>query len=139
VESLASSIKKKNPKVVIHCDAVQGFGRTDFPVGGGSVDLVSISAHKVTGPKGIGACVVLNPELLQKKRLRPLIWGGSQENGLRSGTHSAGLIGAFHVAAERTLKNRTQYEKHMNALKSELMKEFQARKLFDEVKLNSPQ
>lgn len=98
VEALATAAKAKNPHVVFHTDSVQAFGKVPLPKAPSAVDLVSISGHKVHGPKGVGALIVLNRSLL-KGGLRPLIWGGEQEGGFRSGTQNAGLIAGFHSAA----------------------------------------
>ncbi len=105
VEELARIAKERVPGVIFHTDAVQAFGRVDVPTAPSPVDLVSISGHKVEGPKGVGALLVLNRALL-KSGLRPLIWGGDQEGGFRSGTQNAGLIAGFRAAVEKTLEER---------------------------------
>lgn len=80
------------------CDAVQGYGRMEIPDG---PDLIATSAHKIHGPKGIGALWVRNGV-----RLPPLLLGGGQEHGMRSGTVSPALVAGFgaaaRLAAERT-------------------------------------
>ncbi len=73
------------------CDAVQGYGRMTMPAG---ADLIAISAHKIHGPKGVGALWIRNG-----LDLPPLLFGGGQENGLRSGTVSPALIAGFGAAA----------------------------------------
>ncbi|MEP6785597.1 MAG: cysteine desulfurase family protein [Sphingomonadales bacterium] len=79
------------PNSLIFCDAVQSFGRVAIPDG---VDLVAISAHKIHGPKGIGALWVRDGIPLE-----PLMFGGGQEGGLRSGTLSPALCAGFGAAA----------------------------------------
>jgi cysteine desulfurase len=82
-------VKKANPEALILVDAVQAFGKIDVKPIAQEVDFLSISAHKIHGPKGIG---VLCNNLKQK--LKPLIYGGGQEQGLRSGTENVpGVIG----------------------------------------------
>jgi cysteine desulfurase len=122
VEKIAQQVKEKNPDVVFHCDAVQAFGRIDTPSFPSSVDLLSISAHKIEGPKGIGALIVLNKKLLQSGNLRPLVWGGEQEHGLRSGTQNAGLIAGFHAAAEQVLQKKESNFRHYVTLRNEFEK-----------------
>lgn len=129
VHELAAQAKKINPNLIFHTDAVQAFGRVDIPDSSTAVDLVSISAHKVGGPKGIGALIVLNKDLLQRKRLRPLIWGGSQEGGFRSGTQNAGLISGFHIATEITLAQRAAYTEKTLALRTLFKNELEKRGL----------
>jgi cysteine desulfurase len=91
------------------CDAVQGFGRVDLPLE--VCDMVAISAHKVHGPKGIGALWVR-----QGVELEPLLHGGGQEGGLRSGTLSPALCVGFGEAA-RLLAERGEADRtHVAAL-----------------------
>jgi cysteine desulfurase len=90
------------------CDAVQGYGRVALPP---SVDMVAISAHKIHGPKGIGALW-----LREGVRPAPLIHGGGQEAGLRSGTLSPALCAGFGVAA-RLMRERADADRdHVEAL-----------------------
>ncbi|MDX3899546.1 MAG: cysteine desulfurase family protein [Sphingobium sp.] len=90
------------------CDAVQGFGRVALPQG---ADMVAISAHKVHGPKGIGALW-----LRDGLTLPPLIHGGGQEGGLRSGTLSPALCAGFGVAADLLAHRGEQDAAHVEAL-----------------------
>ena len=71
-------------KIVFHTDATQAFGKVDLDVQADGVDLLSLSAHKIYGPKGIGALYVRRRD--PQVRLQPLIDGGGHERGLRSGT-----------------------------------------------------
>jgi cysteine desulfurase len=120
VEELARVAKRKVPGVVFHSDAVQAFGKIQTPVGGSPVDLVSISGHKVEGPKGVGALVVLNTELIKNQKLRPFVWGGEQEGGFRSGTQNAGLIAGFAAAARQMTSNRAAHEASVRKLRDRL-------------------
>lgn len=129
VEELARLAKERVPGVVFHTDAVQAFGRVQTPVAPSAVDLVSISAHKIQGPKGVGAMIVLNKALL-KNGLRPLVWGGEQEGGFRSGTQNAGLIAGFHAAAQQTLSEREAYARHCAQLRSRFRELLLAKGLF---------
>ena len=98
IERAAEIIKKACPSALIHCDAVQGFMRIPLPKAQ-NVDFFSVSAHKIHGPAGVGA-LFLRRELIKKRYLCPVIFGGGQEDGLRSGTENlAGAVG-FAKAAE---------------------------------------
>lgn len=98
IERAAEIIKKDCPSALIHCDAVQGFMRIPLPKAQ-NVDFFSVSAHKIHGPAGVGA-LFLRRELIKKRYLCPVIFGGGQEEGLRSGTENlAGAVG-FAKAAE---------------------------------------
>src|SRR5690606_29820052 len=81
--------KAKNPKVVVHTDAVQAAGDIDITPSALGVDLLSIAAHKLYGPKGVGLLYVKN-----RTPWRPMMLGGSQEKERRAGTENlAGIIG----------------------------------------------
>ena len=108
IEEFAKEVKTTNDEILFHSDCVQAFGRISVPASPSLVDLISISGHKIEGPKGIGALVVLNKKLLNR-RLRPIIWGGSQEGGLRAGTSNTALITAFAAAAKYTLSRQKTF------------------------------
>ena len=95
VQAAARAIKRKKAPAALHTDCVQAFCKLDFTVKGLGADMCTVSGHKVHGPKGVGALYV-------KKGVRvlPIIYGGGQERGLRSGTESLPLIGAFAKAVE---------------------------------------
>lgn len=91
------------------CDAVQGFGRVPLPLG--CCDLVAVSAHKVHGPKGIGALWVR-----EGTPLDPLLHGGGQEGGLRSGTLSPALCTGFGEAARLLAERAAEDQAHVASL-----------------------
>lgn len=94
IPGLARALKKAAPKVLLHCDAVQGFLKVPFTVKSLGADMVTISGHKIHAPKGIGALYIRSG-----LHLRPLILGGSQEDGRRAGTEAIPAICAFGEAA----------------------------------------
>ncbi|MBE6548363.1 MAG: cysteine desulfurase [Ruminococcaceae bacterium] len=99
IGNIFSEAKKINPDVVTHTDAVQGYLKVKMDIGRLSADLVSISAHKIHGPKGVGALCIA-PDIIKTKKIIPHIVGGGQENGLRSGTENLlGMVG-FGAAAK---------------------------------------
>src|SRR5438105_15639744 len=83
--------------ILFHCDAVQGLGKVPFDVEQMKVDAVSISAHKMYGPKGVGALWVRRKP---RVRIAPIIDGGGHERGMRSGTLNVPGIVGFGKAAE---------------------------------------
>lgn len=110
IELIGKLIKEKSARVKFHVDAVQSYGKLLIDVEKFNIDLLSTSAHKIHGPRGIGFAYI-------RKGLMPnsLISGGGQERNLRSGTENlAGIVG-FGTAAEIMYKN--QYENYSNALK----------------------
>lgn len=108
--------KARNPQVVTHTDAVQGYLKCRFTPASLGADLVSISAHKVHGPKGVGA-LYINPALLKAKRIVPFLLGGGQESGLRSGTENVLAIAAFGAAVSALYPCMADDMTHMSELR----------------------
>lgn len=107
--------RARNPHVVTHTDAVQGYLKHRFTPASLGADLVSISAHKVHGPKGVGA-LYISPTLLKTKQIVPFLVGGGQENGLRSGTENVLGIAAFGAAVAHLYPRMAEDIAHMRAL-----------------------
>jgi cysteine desulfurase len=103
--------------VLFHTDAAQAFGKVPLDVNAMNIDLMSISAHKVYGPKGIGALYVRRRP---RVRLEPLIDGGGQERGLRSGTLPAPLCVGFGEAAAIALQEMAGEAPRLRALRDRL-------------------
>ena len=92
--------KAKNPNIVTHTDAVQGYLKCRFTPATIKADMVTLSAHKIHGPKGVGALYV-SPEALKRRDFVPTLVGGGQEFGFRSGTENLiGIVGFGAAAAE---------------------------------------
>ncbi len=108
--------KQRAPHAVTHCDAVQGFLKCRFTPASLGADMISLSAHKIHGPKGVGALYV-SAELLKQRGLVPLVQGGGQEFGFRSGTENViGIVG-FGTAAAAGAKTHADDMAHMAALR----------------------
>ncbi len=118
LKKLFSMAKRKNPEIVTHCDAVQGFLKVPFTPKMISADLVSLSAHKIHGPKGVGA-LYISPEIIKAKKIVPYIIGGGQEGGYRSGTENTVGIAGFGAAAEEQRANFATSIAKMTALRDE--------------------
>lgn len=115
VERAFRMAHKKNPETITHCDAVQGFMRVRFTPASLDADLVSVSAHKIHGPKGVGALCVA-PGIIRAKCLAPVIYGGGQEEGFRSGTENLIGIAGFARACTETCENSARDAAHMDEL-----------------------
>lgn len=125
--------KSINPDVVTHTDAVQSYMKMKVSPVDLKADLVSISAHKIHGPKGIAALYV-SSDVIKKKQLKPIIYGGGQESGFRSGTENLIGIAGFGAAAEMGYKNLSSDVKQLRELR-----EYTLSKLEDlDVRVNLP-
>ncbi len=92
-----AKIKAKYPEAITHCDAVQGFLKVAFTPASLHADLVTVSAHKLHAPKGVGA-LYISADMVKKKKIAPYLYGGGQEKGFRSGTENTIGISAFGAA-----------------------------------------
>ncbi len=96
IEEIGRRIKQKNPKILYHVDAIQAYGKYRIYPKKLNIDLLSVSGHKIHGPKGSGFLYID-----EKAKVRPLILGGGQQNGMRSGTDNVpGAAGLGQAAAE---------------------------------------
>ncbi|MCI8589504.1 MAG: cysteine desulfurase [Clostridiales bacterium] len=91
--------KQKKPDIITHTDAVQSFMKIPFTPQQLGADLVSVSSHKIHGPKGAGA-LYISEEIIKQKKISPLLFGGGQEYGFRSGTENTISIAGFGAAAQ---------------------------------------
>ncbi len=115
IEKIARLVKEKNPRCLVHSDGVQAFGKISVRLE--NVDLYSVSAHKIGGVKGCGA-------LIKRKSLAlsPYLYGGGQENGLRSGTENVFGIMAFYYAAEEKFSSLDADGKRLSGFRENLWK-----------------
>ena len=114
IREIAQGLKAKNPQTLLHTDAVQGFLKVPFSARTLGADLISLSAHKIGGPKGIGA-LYLGPRM---KNVKPLLPGGGQEHGLRSGTEATAQIAGFAKAVELRMETLSEALSHMAEIKA---------------------
>lgn len=112
VEEISRIVKGFNPSVIYHVDAVQAFGKLRISPKKLGVDLMSISGHKIHGPKGSGVLYIK-----EKTLLRPIIYGGGQQRALRSGTENVPAIAGMGLAAELIYKEHDSKMRHVRGLK----------------------
>ena len=131
IAEIARAVKERNPKTIVHSDAVQAAGAVDVRPDALGVDLLSLTAHKVYGPKGAGL-------LYQRRRtpLEPLLLGGGQEEERRAGTENvAGAVGLAR-ALQLAIEERQSRAEHARQLRDELWR--QLRERVHPLRLNGP-
>ena len=106
VEKIKQAVRRFNAPALIHCDAVQAFGKIPLKPSALGVDLMTVSSHKIHGPKGAGALYVR-----KGVKIAPHIFGGGQEQGRRPGTEPLPAIAGFAAAADALPDIRIQLEK----------------------------
>ncbi len=116
VKRLFALASRKNPEIITHCDAVQGFLKVPMSLRSLGASTVSVSAHKIHGPKGVGA-LYISPDIIKQKKIVPYLIGGGQEGGLRSGTENVIGIAGFGEAAEEGYKNLSTNVNRMTNLR----------------------
>lgn len=116
VKSIKKAVKRANAPALIHIDCVQAFGKLEVKPSKLGADLVTVTAHKIHGPKGVGALY-----LKKGTRILPRVFGGEQEKKLRPGTEAIPLIAGFGVAADLIpdLKKQSEKIKKINAYAKE--------------------
>ena len=112
VAEAAELIKKKNPATLIHVDAIQSYGKMYIYPKKLGIDMLSVSGHKIHGPKGSGFLWVK-----EKTKLKPLILGGGQQKGMRSGTENVPGLAGLGEAAEEIYENLDEKRAHLYGLK----------------------
>lgn len=129
IEQIGRLIKTKNPKALFHVDAIQAFGKMEIIPKKFGIDLLSVSGHKIHGPKGVGFLYCRD-----KVKLKPLLHGGGQENGMRSGTENVPGIAALAQAAAESYDKLKEKTSHMITCKDWFIEHVEE---LEDVKVNS--
>lgn len=115
IEKIGRAVKAANPSAMFHVDAVQAYGKLPFTADSTGADLISLSSHKIHGPKGVGALYIKN-----KTKLAPMIFGGGQQDGIRPGTENVPGIAAFGFAAQKACGKIAENSAKMEMLRNRL-------------------
>lgn len=129
VEEIAGVIAKKKPDIIFHVDAIQAYGKYEIYPKRMHIDLLSVSGHKIHGPKGIGFLYIKD-----KLKIKPLIFGGGQQKGMRSGTENVPGIAGIGKAAELIYKGLEEKTNRLYELKDYMIDELAK---MEDVKVNS--
>lgn len=130
IEEAAAIIKSYKPQILFHVDAVQGFGKLPMYPKKWGVDMVSVSGHKIHGPKGVGILYIR-----EGVKIRPLIWGGGQQKNYRSGTENVPGAAGLAKAAEMLYKHLDEDAKRLYELRHYFIKELSR---IENVYINGP-
>ena len=129
---IGQAIRRKNPGVLFHTDAVQGYGKIPLSVKECGIDLLSVSGHKFHGPKGTGFLYVK-----KGTKIQPILYGGGQQSGLRSGTDNVpGAVG-LAAAAVQAVSKQQEFAERIGALREGFLTELRAR--IEGIRINGAQ
>lgn len=112
VEEISRIVKAKNPDTLFHVDAIQAYGKYVIRPKKQGIDLLSVSGHKIHGPKGVGFLYIKSGV-----KIKPLIYGGGQQSGMRSGTENVPGVAGLGVAAREMYKDHEEKVRRVTELK----------------------
>lgn len=112
VAEIGQRIKKYNPEIIFHTDCIQAYGKMKCFPKKWKVDLLSVSGHKIHGPKGVGFLYVK-----EGTKIKPIIWGGNQQSGMRSGTENVPGIAGLGCAARIVYTDHKEKTEHIRQVK----------------------
>lgn len=112
IEEIGRRLKEKNPGVIFHVDAIQSYGKYRIVPKRMGIDLLSVSAHKIHGPKGVGFLYIKD-----KTKIKPFLYGGQQQRGMRSGTENVPGIAGLSQAVKEIYTNHEEKVKYLYGLK----------------------
>lgn len=131
VAEMSKLLKAVNPHAAFHVDAVQGFGKIPFTAESLGADLISVSSHKIHGPKGMGALYIR-----KGAHIKPIVYGGGQQQGLRPGTENVPGIVGFGLASKIAVSDLNNKAARMEKLKLRLKNGIKNN--IDNIMINTP-
>ena len=138
IPEAAKTIKRKAPSAYLHVDATQGYLKIPFSPAAIGADLVTVSAHKIRGPKGIGA-LYMTERVRTERGLSPIVFGGGQGLGLRSGTENVPAIAAFGAAARIGHKSIESTARALEQLRTMLAEGIRGDELLCAISITDPE
>ncbi|MBO5199030.1 MAG: cysteine desulfurase [Lachnospiraceae bacterium] len=117
IKTISGIVKAKNPEILFHVDAIQSYGKYTICPKREGIDLLSVSGHKLHGPKGSGFLYVRD-----KVKIKPILYGGGQQKGMRSGTENVPAIAGLAEAVRVYYTDHEEKVNHMYELKARLLK-----------------
>ena len=138
VKSAAAIAKAASREALIHIDATQSYMKLPMNMRTLGADMITVSSHKIGGPKGVGALVVAGT-VMKTRGLAPIILGGGQEGGMRSGTENVPGIAAFGAAVEDAVKGLNKNAEKMADLREYLIEKLTRGAAFAEISITNPE
>lgn len=129
IEEIGAIIKAQNPETLFHVDAIQAYGKEKILPNGMKIDLLSMSGHKIHGPKGVGFLYVK-----EGTKIQPIIFGGGQQKGIRSGTENVPGIAGLGCACKLMVEHNYENAEKIRAVKDYFLEQIQQ---IDGIKDNS--
>ncbi len=137
IPEVAKILRAGCPDVYIHIDATQGYMKIPFSPEALSADSITISSHKIAGPKGVGA-LYISPRVKKEHGIAPVTLGGGQEGGMRSGTENVPGIAGFAAAAKEGFRNIRENISYMESLRAYLIERIEGDAGLSEISISKP-
>ena len=137
IPAVSALMKRQSPEALLHVDATQGYMKLPVLKSRLGADMITVSAHKIEGPKGIGALVV-DSHVLKSRGLSPVVFGGGQELGLRSGTENVPAVAAFGEAVKIARAELSERHKTLLGLRSYLTEKLDTDAALSEISYINP-
>ena len=137
-KAVSEIMKARAPEAYLHVDAAQSYMKVPFILSSVGADMITLSSHKIEGPKGVGA-LVLSGRVIKEKGLAPIVLGGGQEAGLRSGTENVPGIAAFAEAIRQAKPKIAEHGQYMNALRARLIETIECDPQLSEISVTKPE
>ena len=138
IEEVSKLVKASCPDAYVHVDATQSYLKLPFTKKSIGADMITVSSHKIEGPKGMGA-LIIDPAVIRAKGLSPIVFGGGQEGGLRSGTENVPAVAAFAEAAKIAFADLDKRFEKTSALRRLLIEKLASDDAFSSITLTLPE
>ena len=138
IAAISSIMKAKAPDAYLHVDATQSYLKIPFSMKSLGADMITVSSHKIEGPKGVGALIV-SAAVVKARGLSPIIFGGGQEKGLRSGTENVPGIAAFGEAIRQGLPKISERAEKTESLRSYLIEKINTDEVLSAISITNPE
>lgn len=138
IAAISSIMKAKASDAYLHVDATQSYLKIPFSMKSLGADMITVSSHKIEGPKGVGALIV-SAAVVKARGLSPIIFGGGQEKGLRSGTENVPGIAAFGEAIRQGLPKISERAEKTESLRSYLIEKINTDEVLSAISITNPE